>query len=284
MSLILLLPIAAALAVTLNLRRMLKIYKDSLLNSLKDTISSYEKTLEEERAIIRANKVLEDKIARVSELYEVTKEMSACLTAEDLMDIVNKKLNELPKSGHPIIDGLVNLQSKRIDLYQKVLQLAIIDELTGVYVRRHFLERLNEELARATYQHLKLALLMLDIDHFKSINDTLGHLVGDVVLREIARLSVSGLREIDLLARYGGEEFVIALVDTSRDMAVVVAERIRKTIEATPVYAYDELIKATISIGVAVYPEDGVTSDALIEAADKALYEAKQQGRNRVCV
>lgn len=276
--------VIAASIVMINIHRMLKIYSNSLLNALKENIASYEQVQAQEQIIIKANKVLENEITRVSELYNVTKEMSACLTTDDLTSIVNKKLNELPKDNHPIIDGLANLQSKRIDLYQKVLQLAITDALTGVYVRRHFLERCNEELARARHQNLSLAILMLDIDHFKDINDRFGHLVGDVVLKEIARLITSNLREIDLLARYGGEEFVIALVDTPLDMAVVVAERIRKTIETTPVYAYDETIRATISIGVAVYPKDSALLDGLIGAADKALYKAKQKGRNQVCV
>lgn len=174
------------------------------------------------------------------------------------------------------------LEVKKVSLYERVQTLAITDGLTNIYVRRHFLERLNEEVARSRRHNLKLSLLMMDIDHFKQCNDTYGHLVGDIILRDIARIMKEQVRQIDLVGRYGGEEFVIALPDTNKTRAAGIAERIRQSIETHQFKAYDETITTTISIGIAVYPEDGKDVAALIDRADQALYKAKEEGRNRV--
>lgn len=279
---IFLLFIISGIAVALIIRRMFNAYQETLLNNLKHAIASYRDIAQKEENISRLNKELEREISRIAGLYESTKEMSGCLTIESLADIVSEKLNALPKNEHSTIEALASLQNKRIELYQQVLHLSIIDSLTGIYLRRHFLIRCSEEIARAKKYRLSLSLLMLDIDHFKEVNDQYGHLVGDAVLKEIANVIVSNLREIDLPARYGGEEFIIALIDTSKDIAELVAERIRKAIEAMEIRAYDELIKTTISIGISTFPGDGDSSEGLIESADRALYQAKQAGRNRV--
>ena len=128
-----------------------------------------------------------------------------------------------------------------------------------------------------------ISFLMLDLDHFKEKNDRFGHLVGDVVLKEVASILKSNLREIDIIGRYGGEEFAIVLSGTGKEGAFQVAGRIREGIEGAVFKAYDEVVSSTVSIGISVFPDDAVNSDALIEAADKALYKAKETGRNRVC-
>jgi diguanylate cyclase (GGDEF)-like protein len=124
---------------------------------------------------------------------------------------------------------------------------------------------------------------MLDLDHFKETNDKFGHLVGDVVLKETAVILKDTLREIDIIGRYGGEEFSIVLTGIGREGAAQVAERIRQNVESAVFKAYDEVVSSTVSIGVSVFPDDGVDALNLIESADQALYRAKESGRNKVC-
>ncbi|NQT46225.1 MAG: diguanylate cyclase [Candidatus Omnitrophica bacterium] len=176
------------------------------------------------------------------------------------------------------------LEIKKIQLYETIQHLAITDGLTNLFVRRHFIERFDEELRRSRRQKLRMVLLMLDIDHFKICNDRYGHLVGDAVLREISKIIRDSVREIDMVARYGGEEFAVLLPDTKKEEAAHVAERIRSAISLHEFKAYDELIRCTISIGVASYPSDSPTMESLIESADLALYKAKALGRDKVCL
>jgi len=173
---------------------------------------------------------------------------------------------------------------KRALLYKEVQELSVTDSLTQTFSRRYFLERLREELERANKFKLKFSFLMLDYDHFKECNDHFGHLVGDAVLRETAKEVKLNIRQVDFLGRYGGEELALVLTDTDKKQAVVVAERIRQAIESKSIRVYDEVLKITISIGIATFPEDAQNSQALIDKADTALYAAKQSGRNRVCV
>lgn len=176
------------------------------------------------------------------------------------------------------------LALRRIRLYERVQELAIRDGLTGVFVRRHFLARLQEEVARAARHESPLAFLMVDLDHFKLVNDTHGHLAGDTVLRELAALLRTQVRDVDLVGRYGGEEFGIGLLDTGPGPAQVVAERIRQAVAAATFRAYDERLAITVSIGVAGFPRDAADAADLVERADAAMYQAKEAGRNRVSV
>ena len=173
-----------------------------------------------------------------------------------------------------------------------MLQLSIIDGLTGVYVRRYFMDRMAEELKRSIKFNLPLSVLMLDIDHFKRYNDQLGHLAGDETLKKVAALIRTSLRKVDIVARYGGEEFVAVLPETLAVTAHEVAERIRSGIARHDFKIYDSQSKVTVSIGIATFPDD-VFKDTppsfyeelafdLIRRADKALYRAKEEGRNRV--
>jgi len=180
-----------------------------------------------------------------------------------------------------ILAEQLSLELKKINLYEKVQELAITDGLTGLYVRRHFLNRLNEELTRCKKHDFELSLLMIDLDHFKQCNDTHGHLVGDIALKEIAKIMREYVRQVDLVGRYGGEEFVIALPDTDKKSAMHVAERMRMSVEKHKFRAYDETIDMTISIGVSNFPENGDDVVTLIDRADQGLYKAKAEGRNR---
>jgi len=173
---------------------------------------------------------------------------------------------------------------ERIRLYALVQKLAITDGLTNVFVRRYFLERLNEEMKRAGYLATNLSFLMLDIDHFKKCNDKFGHLVGDVALKRIADILKSNLRDIDIMGRYGGEEFSIMLPETTKEGAFVVGERLRKAVEKADIDAYDENIRLTISMGIATFPDDTNELSQLIDRADQMLYKAKEAGRNMVKV
>ena len=178
---------------------------------------------------------------------------------------------------------LLGLCLERIVLYEKLQLLSIYEPLTEVYNRRYFLQRLNEEFERAKKSKLNLSFLMVDLDHFKKVNDTYGHLVGDVVLREVASLIKQSIREIDFVARYGGEEFALILPDTDKAGAIMVAERISGVVSKQKIRAFDEIVTVTVSVGVGAFPENTLHSDMLVEISDKALYQAKVSGRNRVC-
>ena len=176
------------------------------------------------------------------------------------------------------------LAARRIRLYERVQELAIHDGLTGVFIRRHFLARLHEEVGRSARRGLPLAFLMVDIDHFKPINDTHGHLVGDAVLRELAAILRTQIRDVDLLGRYGGEEFALGLPETDAPQGQLVAERIRRAVMGAMFRAYDERLSITVSIGVAAFPRDAADASELVERADAAMYRAKLAGRNQACL
>jgi two-component system cell cycle response regulator len=164
--------------------------------------------------------------------------------------------------------------------------LALTDPLTQTHNRRALMERLTSELERARRYALHLSVLMVDLDHFKLINDSYGHVVGDEVLRGVSRVLQREARAVDVVARFGGEEFLVVLPETGEEGAVALAERIRARVEETPPVTGGEYgwLRVTVSIGVATVPSPRVNSpEELIAVADEALYRAKAQGRNRVC-
>jgi len=196
--------------------------------------------------------------------------------------LVADELPEQQLKTLSIVANQLSLQLSRIQLFQQVEALAVTDALTGLFVRNYFMERARDEIARCQRLNMPSTVLMIDLDRFKEKNDTYGHLVGDVVLRDVARLLQRNLREIDLIARYGGEEFILLLTESSAEQAEPIAQRLKQLVEAHPIRAYDELLTQTISMGMASFPNDGRTLDELVEHADQALYAAKRSGRNQV--
>lgn len=169
-------------------------------------------------------------------------------------------------------------------LHQEVEKLAETDSLTQLYNHRYFMEKLESELKRAERFSHPLTCLMLDIDDFKNLNDTYGHLVGDLILKEVGLVIKKNIREIDIPARYGGEEFTVILPETERSLGTVVAERIRSAFESSQFLVGEEKlpIRLTVTIGVATYPEDAQTPDDLIRRSDAAMYLGKGSGKNKV--
>lgn len=167
--------------------------------------------------------------------------------------------------------------------YQKIQEMAVRDGLTNLYNHRYFYERLAEEWGRARRYGQPISIILLDIDHFKKINDSYGHLTGDMALREIAKMLKKHVRIVDVVARYGGEEFAIMLPETVKEEALPVAERIRKDVESTAFKGEKETIRFTVSAGVEDTKNTHVKKpDDVVRLADEKLYKAKNSGRNRV--
>jgi diguanylate cyclase (GGDEF)-like protein len=165
---------------------------------------------------------------------------------------------------------------------QELQQLSITDGLTGLNNRNHVMALFQHELARAKRSNQPLVVLMLDIDHFKQINDTHGHQIGDAVLQGLAQALLGSVRDCDHVGRYGGEEFLIILPDSDKSNGAGTAERIRQNASMVDIDAAGDPLAMTISIGVASYPEDGQDVETVLRQADDALYLSKSDGRNRV--
>lgn len=211
-------------------------------------------------------------------------EVIGCIVARSTLDALSKRdisyLEQLTRQSAITIN--------RANSYSKILQYATIDALTNLNNRRQFELRLWQEIATTKRQNNPLCAMMIDIDFFKKVNDTYGHSSGDAVLREVASIIKSTLRESDIPSRYGGEEFAVLLPYTHIDEAKIVGERLRKAVESSPIRINDEnsdvkSINVTISMGLAEFinTESG---EELFGRADKALYKAKESGRNRVCI
>lgn len=168
--------------------------------------------------------------------------------------------------------------------HEAIHRLAIEDGLTGVANRRYFEEFLERELARAIRYQRPLAVALLDADHFKSINDTYGHLAGDHILQTLARLASETTRREELFARYGGEEFVLVMPEKSPEQAAQYAEKLRSLIESNIFEFEGQVIPVTVSIGVANLSNKIRSVTSFAQEADRALYQAKESGRNRVCI
>lgn len=165
----------------------------------------------------------------------------------------------------------------------------ILDPLIGIYNRRHFDLKLAEEIERARRYNFQLSMLLLDIDHFKNVNDTYGHYIGDLVLKSLGHLLLKNVRKTDIVARYGGEEIAVIAPHTSVPTAADLAERLRQVVETSVMVPADEqedrqAVTISVSIGVAGLDQKIVDRQSLIERTDEALYRAKQKGRNRVVV
>jgi len=179
--------------------------------------------------------------------------------------------------------GVIQDITERKALESKLEQEARTDALTGCTNRRHFIELSTHEMARARRYGHDLSLLMIDIDHFKEVNDRYGHRAGDLALKHLVQICKKELREEDLVGRLGGEEFAILLPETSGARALEVAERTRVAVATTEIRSNGETIRITISLGVTTQRSADTDIDALLNRADRALYAAKTAGRNQVC-
>jgi diguanylate cyclase (GGDEF)-like protein len=182
------------------------------------------------------------------------------------------------------VDGMLRIKHRHDEVQQaraNLEQLAIEDELTGLYNYRYLHTRLAEEFKRSERYRDPLACAMVDIDHFKKVNDTYGHQAGDEVIRITSALLQETKREIDIAGRYGGEEFCVILLDTDCQGGRIFAERLRKAVEATRVNYDGQEIRFRISLGVAEIREELANHSVWLEQADKALYQSKEGGRNR---
>lgn len=193
-------------------------------------------------------------------------------------DFVSKPLEPVELIARA--QSLLTLRARSVELRR----MATTDYLTDVFIRRHFMQTSEREVARCKRYHAPLTICMMDVDHFKSVNDTFGHAVGDEVLKIIAACCKNILRELDVIGRLGGEEFAICLPQTSIEEAKPVAERCRKAVEETVIPTEDgQEVQVTISMGLAQW-QDGDSLDDILRRADKALYEAKDNGRNQVMI
>jgi len=184
-----------------------------------------------------------------------------------------------------ILAGSAAMALENASLHRKMEELTIIDELTGIYNYRYFVHKLENELKRARRYHQSLSLMMIDIDWFKKYNDTYGHLFGNLILKDLARVIKSCIRDVDILIRYGGEEFVVILPQTGKEDARYIGERIRSKVEQTQFEDKKKRLKVklTVSLGVATYPENGTDAEELVKSVDQALYLAKGKGKNLIC-
>jgi diguanylate cyclase (GGDEF)-like protein len=188
------------------------------------------------------------------------------------------------KIGPNILKFVVS--ASETNFHEEVYRLTTRDGLTEAYNKRHFMEHLDRECERYNRYGGNVALIIFDIDHFKTVNDTYGHLAGDAVLRELSSVARECIRRNDFFARYGGEEFALILPECSEENAAKVCEKLRAAIEDHSFQFEDQSIPVTVSLGVAFLNETSQHKDsgAFIAAADAKLYEAKRGGRNRVCV
>lgn len=195
-----------------------------------------------------------------------------------LTQVFNQMADKLRSSHAEIVAASETMRQQN----QLLETLSITDSLTGLYNRSKLDSILSEQIARYKRSRRPFTVLMMDIDHFKTINDSRGHIAGDELLAAVARILVQSIRSVDYAARYGGDEFVIILIDTPADAAGETAERIRSQVERAPYNAGDQSVTVTVSVGIAQWQSDDSVPTAVFARADQALYEAKRAGRNRV--
>ena len=171
------------------------------------------------------------------------------------------------------------------EYHEEIYRLTVMDPLTGIHNRRYLMEVLNREVARSVRHRRPLALALIDVDHFKQVNDKLGHVAGDMTLRQLAACVGRLVRSDEVFARYGGEEFAVVLTETGKDQAALFGERVRAAVEAHPFAFEGHPYKVTVSVGIgATDGHEPLTPEQLTQRADDLLYKAKHAGRNRVAV
>ena len=274
-----------------------------------DTVPDLIAIVDENHAVLRINKAMADKMnlhpreAIGKNCYELchgtTDPIPGCPLQESVADgrehsaeIFESRLggtylisvSPLKMNGQqaPTFVHVARDITERKIFEEELRKLAVTDGLTNIWNRRHFIHLCERELDRTKRYGGQLALLMIDLDHFKDINDAYGHDVGDETLKKVAEIGRTTLRQVDIFARFGGEEFIIALPESSEEQALHVAERLRQTVAATPIKSYDPPLHITLSLGVTVSRSDRADLPTLLKQADIALYRAKSKGRNRV--
>jgi diguanylate cyclase (GGDEF)-like protein len=245
------------------------------------------------------------KVVETGEAYYVAdaseSQLLKTIKAED--EIEKGTFLSVPLKVKGQVKGVVNVfkdvpnffSSRQIELFYRLVnsaaiayenarlyKLAITDGLTKLYIHRYFQTRLSEEIKRSHRYNTSVSLIMTDIDHFKNFNDTYGHQIGDEVLKIVARVIKRQVRDVDIVARYGGEEFAVICPEKNAEEIRIAAERMRKAVASYDFRVKGEKVRITISLGVSDFPGDATEKNDLIEKADKALYHAKESGRNRV--
>ena len=200
----------------------------------------------------------------------------------DVVGVINvtnkKKGKEFTDEDVEMLKAVADQAAVAVNKAQ-LWDMAVTDSLTGLYVRRYFMVKLQEEIHRAERYGKRLTVIMADLDRFKKINDTYGHDAGDRALKTISKFLQKNIRDVDAIARYGGEEFVMLIPDADKEAAYCLAQRLRAELAKVEL---EDLPPITISLGIATYPSDSTDIEELIKKADAAMYEAKQKGRNRV--
>ena len=212
---------------------------------------------------------IEDADGKIVEFQSVGRDVTLRKQAEQALQRANDELEK----------RLEEIQS----LQERLLEQAIHDVLTGLFNRRYLEESLEREIASAERGHYPIGIIMLDLDHFKKVNDTYGHKGGDLVLQAVGKVLREATRRMDTACRLGGEEFVVVMPGATLEDTFQRAENLRQKIEALQVDYNGKNMRVTTSIGVSAYPEYGQTMDELLHRADEALYMAKNSGRNMVC-
>jgi diguanylate cyclase (GGDEF)-like protein len=202
------------------------------------------------------------------------------------MKINGEPYNQTDIEMVTLITNIVAVAIANARLYEKVKESSITDELTTLFNYRYFRIRLRDEVFRSQRTNRPISLIILDVDNFKNYNDTLGHPAGDQVLKQIASILKSCIRDTDVGARYGGEEFCVIMPEENQDGARALCERLRQRVEDYPFFKEEiqPLGKLTVSLGAATYPTDAAMIKELLVRADKALYRAKNNGRNQFCI
>jgi len=231
-------------------------------------------------------------VIMITALNEIEDKMRGIEAGAD--DFISKPFNKLELLAR--VKSLLRIKHLHNELQQKIAELekvqerlrelAITDGLTELYNYRYFKEHLEQELRRCERIGFNVSVIMLDIDYFKNYNDTHGHLAGDRVLQDLASLLKNNIRRIDVAARYGGEEFSLILINTNKESANFVAEKLKDMVEQQEFRNENTQPngKLTVSMGIATFPEDGSTLEQLVHQADQRLYKAKSLGRNRVVI
>lgn len=225
---------------------------------------------------------IKDRNGVVTALIHISMDMTASREMEENLRKQVERYNRALQLQDQTTDHLMEVQRELKHKKIELERLSITDALTGLFNRREFDRVLESEARRsARYKH-PLSVAMIDIDHFKIINDTYGHQVGDEILKDIAQILLKCLRETDTVARYGGEEFIIILPETDYDIALTISDRLRESVEVADFQTQKGTLQITISVGVTSITRKAINPARLVASADEALYIAKEGGRNRV--